>query len=212
MSYPPQGYHAIVDIFDKYRDFVPIIPMDTTAWIIEKDGTGSVSNSGSLLTFTTDDVTGNKTFIRASSSYEQLTSLAGLVTAEWVVRKINATDSTVWLLFIVDSDTPPDELYTHFGFKIINGRVWATSCADPNQEITDTGVDLVNVAYQFTRLKVVVNPGVDVKFYVNGVLKVTHTENLPAEDAYYFLMGITTGADAGKVLGLGRFLLEKAYA
>ncbi|GAH57125.1 unnamed protein product, partial [marine sediment metagenome] len=72
-------------------------------------------------------------------------------------------------------------------------------------------VDLAET-HQFTRLKVVVNPEVDVKFYVNGVLKVTHTEKLPEEAPYYLNMGIKISSDSARQIRLYRFLLEKAYS
>jgi len=115
-------------------------------------------------------------------------------------------------MFIGDDGAPPDETYSHFGFKIIDGSVYASNCDDSIQKITDTGVDL-SEEWQWTRLKVVVNPGVDCKFYVDGILKVTHTDNLPIEAGFYLNMGVQVkvGHNLARQMRLGRVLLEKAY-
>lgn len=206
------AHHTKTDIFDKYRDFVCWRGIeDTNAWTKSIDGAGFVKSLGTALSLKTDTTSGNKAFIYDKNGYNKIIGLPGLVTAEWVILYPKITAQTIMLYLILDNSAPPDEGYTHFGFKIVNASIFASNSDDSTQKITDTGVDLAPV-WQFTRLKVVVNPGVDCKFYVNGVLKVTHTENLPIDEYFFLNVGITTNEDTWKSLHLGRFLFEKAYA
>lgn len=208
----PAAHHTLFDIFNKYRDFVRWAGIeDTNAWMKTIDGGGTIVNKGPLFYIETGNTSGDRAFLQSRWGYRTLFNSGGLITAEWVVEFIHEVNQTTYLVLDSDGGTPPDETYYHFGFVIINGRVWATNCDDSDQKITDTGVDLA-FGHQFTRLRVVVDPGVDCKFYVNDVLKVTHTEKLPEEAEYYLNMGIQISSDATRQMRLYRFLLEKAYA
>lgn len=44
----------------------------------------------------------------------------------------------------------------------------------------------------WNRFRIEVNPGVNVKFYVNGILKATHTTHLPTTSVVYFGAGLDT--------------------
>lgn len=198
------------DIFDNYRDFGQIVVEDTNAWTKTIDGSGSIKDQGTRYEFNTGNTNGNKAYLVSVQTYDGLIDLPGLVTAQWVILTASLTNCTALLVLLGDDGVLPDETYEHFGFKIINGDIYATNAEYDTQKITDTGVN-VAAGYQFLRLKVVVNPGVDCKFYVNDVLKVTHTEHLPTETGFYHIMGITTAENVVKAMVLGQFTLEKAY-
>lgn len=87
--------------------------------------------------------------------------------------------------------TAMSEAYNGVSRKIAfvadGGTLYAATADGTTATTTDisAGITLTN----FNVFKIVVNPGVDVKFYVNGTLKATHTTNIPS-DANTFLMGI----------------------
>jgi hypothetical protein len=68
----------------------------------------------------------------------------------------------------------------HYGFKILNGVLWATNADGATEKATTTGITITASSYEFYGLEVIFIPSTSCRFYVNGVLKVTHTDNVPA--------------------------------
>ncbi|MCK4723738.1 MAG: hypothetical protein KAT75_10555, partial [Dehalococcoidia bacterium] len=91
---------------------------------------------------------------------------------------------------------------------IVNGDLYASNGDNTTQKITDTGVN-ISSGSQHTVLRVVVTQGTNVKFYVDGVLKVTHTDNLPAAGQYRLNAGMTTNEAANKYMRIGRVAYER---
>ena len=133
-----------------------------------------------------------------------------VTTVEWVMYAYTggSGDRVAFLHMCQNLDAPPTETDNHFGFKIDGLDIYASNGDNTTQKITDCGVDLP-YGSQHTPLKVVVTEGTNVKFYVDGVLKVTHTENLPTAGQYRLNMGLTTNTDAKKYMRLGRFAFER---
>ncbi|GAI59522.1 unnamed protein product [marine sediment metagenome] len=121
------------------------------------------------------------------------------------------TAQNIWVRFADTTLDPPSETTKHFGWKIIDADLFASNADGITQKITDTGINLES-GPQKTRLRAVVNPGIDIKFYVNDVLKVTHTVNLPDENHYYFHTQVRVTAPTFRTTYLGRILIEKEYA
>ena len=87
------------------------------------------------------------------------------------------TDCVIWLAF--HRETPPTDTGQHMGFKIVNGLIYASNADGTTQKITSTGVTVGSWNDAICYMERVGN---SILYYVNGVLKVTHTENLPTQD------------------------------
>jgi len=80
----------------------------------------------------------------------------------------------------------------HMGFKMINGAIWATSCDGTNAEnATDTGIAFTGA---WTTHKLYMeHHGSSIQFYVDNVLKATHSTNVPVDyNAQQVYQGIRT--------------------
>jgi len=80
-----------------------------------------------------------------------------------------------YMYFINKNTYPLETTFNHIGFTIKNRRVWASSADGTNRTETDTTHDSTDGQYPGEVYKIVCDPGVDVKFYVNEVLIATHT-------------------------------------
>jgi hypothetical protein len=142
-------------------------------WTQAVTGSGSVSVgilNTQLVTGTTDGSTASiYTTARGFNMIDGIACFAGNEAED-------PTDCTVWLC--MTRDTTPSDTGQHAGFKIINGRIWA-SCGDgSNQTIVDTGVDLAR--FDDAYLYVVGAPDQTYfKFYRESTLLATITTNLP---------------------------------
>ena len=203
---------AKFDIYDKFREFIPWLYLDPNAFTVTVDNGGAVAARTPELSMGTGAVAGYKAFVCTYNPWRMFLDTGKLIVAEWVLTQISSTSNVTIILHLnFDYSAPPDETYSHIGFKIINTTLYASNADDFTQKITDTGVMMV-AGYKRTRLMAVLNPGANCKFYVNGVLKVIHTENLPVEPEYYLNVGIITNTTTSKYLRLNRFLLEKQPA
>lgn len=117
--------------------------------------------------------------------------------AEFYFSLTSIADNTAHLRFQSLLADPPSDTDRHVGFKIINGRVWAVSSNTGTTAMTDTGVDLVGSVY--TRLRFDYKSGTNIRFYVNGVLKATHTTDLPTGCGHL-------GANIANTIGLEKRL------
>ena len=89
------------------------------------------------------------------------------------------TASIIWTGVFRATDTPGDTA-VHVGWKIINGRIYATNANGTNQTITDTGDTEMNTnLYVGKRLTHVCTSLGTIRFYINDNLVATHTTNLP---------------------------------
>lgn len=198
------------DIFDKFREFIPWICLDgflfdgTAGYIIEPRGT--------YLQLSTNNTTNSYARIRTQDPWYNLLATGKVVTVEFpIVYLYSNADQNIWLRMGTGTSTPPSETASHFGWKIIDGDLYASNADGTTQKIADTTVNLTT-GEQRTRLKMVFNPDVDCKFYVDDILKATHTINLPKIATYphpllYFY--ILTLADVSNEIYLGRGLIQR---
>lgn len=87
---------------------------------------------------------------------------------------------------------PPSDISKHIGFKIINGEIYATNADGTTETATDTGVSW-QAAWDGGTLAIV-GDGSSIKYYVNNVLKATHTTNIPPNYNYRIWCGIKNTA------------------
>jgi len=87
---------------------------------------------------------------------------------------------------------PPGDISKHIGFKVINGEIYATNADGTTETATDTGVSM-QPAYSVAMLGII-GDGSSIKYYVNDVLKATHTTNIPPNYNYRIWCGINNTA------------------
>jgi len=96
----------------------------------------------------------------------------------------------------------------YFGFKVLDGTLYAVHQDGGGETTTEiTGITLTNIniykaIFDYTNSKIL--------FYVNGVLKATHTTDLPAgTDAFSFYYYLETGENAVKYMYVKDLLLTR---
>ena len=201
------GSHTIpFDIFDKFREFISWGSLDgfdtggDTDFIAEPQGSYLLLGHNQA---------GADAWVKSKALWVNILDAGKLVTVEFPLYCLTApANQNIWLRFAGGCEDPPTETVDHFGWKIIEGDLYASNADGTTQTITDTTVDLA-AGNQRTRLKIVLNPGTDCKFYVNDVLKVTHDTNLPALASYQLHIHIRTLAPQPRSIELGRGLIEK---
>lgn len=90
------------------------------------------------------------------------------------------TNCEAWMALV--QGTTPAPTTKHIGWFIEDGEIWASNANGTTQTKTDTGISIATAwsgAALFWE-----NVGGAVKFYVNGVLKATHTTNIPNDYNY----------------------------
>jgi len=101
------------------------------------------------------------------------------------------TDLTTQLIYVRAGDNPIDARFDNFGFKIVNGTLyahWTNGGAENNQEIA--GITLTD--FNVYRAEVD-SANSKIYFSVNGVLKYTATTNFPTTNiGVYFCYYIKT--------------------
>lgn len=207
MGYPPQALAAKFDIFDGFREFMPWLSLD--GFNVGGDTGYDCYVMGAALWMMTGGAANDDVYIYSFTEWSRLEVPGKKVTVEFIILSVDAIDENVWLRFGGDATDPPSEIVDHFGFKIIGADLYASNADGANQTITDTGVD-ISLGMQRTRLKVVLDPGTDCKFYVNDSLVATHETNLPDNRDYLLHIHIRSLEAGGYIsANLGRVLIEK---
>jgi len=160
---------------------LPIVFFDFTtmdAWTLAVTGTGSGSWDGpQWYTLKTGTTVNSQAYLytgRIGMGYPEKDGQYW----GWYVSPRVTSDATVYLWALYSAASLPGTLTAkHAGFKIINKRIWATNADGSTEKATDTGVDWADLGYAQLEM---VGTGTGIKYYINGVLKATHTENLPA--------------------------------
>ena len=202
------------NIFDKFRDFIPCVSLD--GFTTGGDIGCTVAAKGVCIRVEAINIANSDAFCYSTFGYPYLVETSKLVTVEFFLEQLySKTNQNVWLRLGINTEDPPNEVAGHFGFKIIGGAsvsdLYASNADNSTQTITDTGVD-ISAGTQRTRLKVVLNPGTYCKFYVNDVLKVTHTTHLPPTLAlftYFLHFHVRTLEASNKFIEFSRVLIEK---
>lgn len=102
----------------------------------------------------------------------------------------NPADSEFWVTARrtgVTAASFPSLTEAHIGWRILNGRIYASNGNGTNGTQTDTGIDLAQ--WGAPDLLIVGTGATEAKFYVNRVLKATHTTNFPAAYNFFCWLG-----------------------
>ena len=207
-------HHSKFNILDKFREVIDWSSLD--AYQTGGDTGHDNRADGSSVRLKTGVTSGYVARIASINFWQRFLDTGKAITIEFPIPEIqyNEADTYFWLRFAMSVSAEgevPSETVDHFGWKMMGGDLYASNADGSTQKITDTGVHLDD-GTQRTRLKVVLTPGTDCKFYVNDVLKVTHTENLPDYLHYYLHFVVQTKTSASRFIRVGRVLIEKEHA
>ena len=97
---------------------------------------------------------------------------------------------------------PPSLTAKHVGWKVINQRIWATNADGTTEKATDTGIDMDDTYTSKGLLTVCTETGAEIEYYVDDVLKATHTTNIPPYMNVYIYFSIKNTEAANKKCNL----------
>jgi len=203
-------------VFDPFKQFLFYLPWENVTDGNGYDTTiavgGSITAGGGVLEIKTDTTSADVV------SIWNLNPLLGNfdknITVQWTISFVGAafSDNDFWLLLTKGAASPPTMTKYHIGFHLDDMNIFATSADDTTQETTDTDIN-ISAGAQQTRLKAVFTAGVDVKFYVNDVLKVTHSTKIPAgaAEANQLLVSLRTNESAAKEFEIYPIIMTQDY-
>jgi len=125
---------------------------------------------------------------------------------EWYIINKAGTDTHEFYLFFSNAQELTPGATSHlFGFKVLNNAIYGIN----NNGTAVTATNLSATIAAGDRLRVEVNQGVNVKFYVNDVLKATVTTTLPGAGQYYSAVSLkdTQATPTGLYFVVGRALI-----
>ncbi len=195
-------------LINYYREYISWLSLDGFTTSI--DGAGSIIPNVVNLKLISEGVATSVTHLRANEFHNRLNFAGRLVIWDFVITKSTSiATQTIWLHLTASAAAPPAETSNHIGWKIINGDLYASNADGTTQKITDTTFN-VPPGEGWTRLRLVLDPGVNCRFYVNGDLKITHTNNLPIANVFTYSLGIRSDVNSVRSISLSPFLLEQA--
>jgi len=215
----PKGDYASVAAFlaalaakTIFTDFLDLLNWQSL------DGYTAVVSTDCLVTPNANEVdlyvegTANKHAIVYTKAMYIFPLTAGkLITVEFQITKFDSIDpGNVWLGFGMPWDNPPDDDNDFIGFVIKNGVIYGRCGNDGSHTDETTGIT-IDTGVQRTRLRIVFNPTVDCKFYVDDVLKATITTHLKAYENCRIYMAVKMLVSTANHLFLGRVLIQKVY-
>lgn len=118
------------------------------------------------------------------------------------------------ILFLMTTSVllPPTETDDHVGFILDGNDLYSSSADNTAQETQDTGINIASAGACLYQCKAVIDPGVSVKFYVDGVLKTTHTTRPPRADqagGMVLTFGVETEANEDQKAAWERIIVTK---
>jgi hypothetical protein len=197
--------------------WTPAIYTTQIPWVSLAGFTTSIPAGGSILVGTiavvikSGAVLNNNCGLYSTFGFNNALPAGKELTIEFPLSYLNAiTNQRAIMFFFQYASYPPTETNRHIGFIIDNGDLHSSSADGTTQETQDTGVNLAT-STQLTFCKVAVTGGVSADFYVNNVLKTTHTTHVPSAGAWAFviLIGIKTLDTVDKWMGVERIIITK---
>ncbi len=204
-------YENALSHFSKHRIYLPWVSGDGFTTSIAGDGDIDY-NGFNVKLFTPTAATGT-VYIRSTGTLgASFVATGKTISIEWSFQGCVAiTAQNILFVLTTATTVPTAATESHVGFKIANADISSTSGDGAAGETADTGVDIVT-GTALKRLRAVFTPGTDCKFYVDDILKTTHTTYLPAAAAdLYLALMITNTAAAVKDVTVGRVLIERNY-
>jgi len=200
-----QHYSGSDDLDRAYfRDYIHFPCLD--GFVTTIDGAGTIEACGNLLLMTTGNVTNNDVVISHNYNYhiKPKTSVEHCIYLSQSITNVDA-----YLITCHQKLTAPPVVADndYWGFKISNGSIFAINCDDGSETSTDTGIDRAAATNYITTMKTFIDYS-NIKFYVNGILKATHTTNIPSMGVAYPHLILRTKDDVAKIYRFGRIAIS----
>jgi len=169
--------------------------IDNAIWEYEVDGNGSIVKHVLGIFLMSGNVSGNYTYIAAvPGGWQDLVNFGKDIIFQTSFQVNQITSQTIWLTV---GCQPASEKY--FGFKIVNNKLYSVSWNTGSEESTELltltadTIYVIRADFKVSEQKIY--------FYVDEVLKATHTTNIPSgtTDTAIFYQ-IKSDADAYKRL------------
>lgn len=182
-------------------------------YTIGGDSGYSVLPQGASLLLRTGSQNNRDAYIYSKDRWWSLVTIGKLISIEFLLYYINSSNANVltWLRMEVNFTDPPNETATHFGWRITGKRISASNADGSNRTMTDTGIDVSYPSYDRLRLRMNFIPGEKIEYYINNILKATHTTNLPTISDPLLHFQIRTLEGALKEVLLGRVIIAREY-
>lgn len=169
-------------------------------WNVDPEDAGSLwtkAGAGSIPTkyFLTLDLSSGAVLDQHCSLYTYLGSGGTYAnTIIWTkLQAATAVTASEWLFGLWEAlaADPPALTAEHYGFKVINGAIYATNADGTTEKATDTGISFSGAwAAHFLEVRYI--SASQIEYYVDGVLKATHTVNIPSFTYCYLYFSCKT--------------------
>jgi hypothetical protein len=198
--------------FDPFTQWLDLLNWGILDWW-QATGIGdfSISQVYPIIDMACNSGAGTEAWASSTINWWWLYEIAKALTIEIPIFYLDSVNpQTLWLPFLqnpLSINIPAEE---HFGFMLDGSTLWASTRGPTGLLQTDTGYTMAS-GQQNTRLKVIFTPTSDCKFYVNGVLKVTHTTHLPTFTEFGFSFRLICPVDDYREVQIARLIVAKAY-
>jgi len=206
------AYLAALSAKNIFSSFIDLINWQgPDAFSSAADGIGDAGFNCPELVLNSGYVLNDLTYAKTLAYYQNLVAAGKLLTIEFQITTLTTIgDFAAWLNAVNDNADPPADHDYCVGFIIRDSVVYG-HCANGTAETeTTTGITL-SQGSQRTRLKLIFNPGTDCKFYVDDVLKLTITTNLPTAFSFRIYVGLQNLGEDVQTMRVARVLIDKAY-
>jgi len=140
-------------------------------WTSAVSGSGSVFERLAFMQLSTGTTSGSTA--REYTGFILPSPWKGPSFYEWIVIPYTLLSDSEFYCIWQQGDNDVNNSKERFGFKVVDGLIYVLSGDETNEECSSTGV--IMTQYVIYHLRVVVPDHNIFKFYVNGVLKATHT-------------------------------------
>lgn len=180
--------------------FTQILPMVTTSsttisgWTLASTGTMSVTQNGAGAGVSMAGSGGSGDFT-ATTGWLGGYSVADskIIRLSFAAKVNDLSDRKGWGLVVTAANIHTAQTDTTNGeirFILNGSTLYAQNANGTTATSTDvsSGITMTN----FNTYTIIFDPGVDIKYYINGVLKATHTTNLPTSGTLLIAYGANT--------------------
>jgi len=208
----PLIHHTRHELFgdDELDLFLSVLtlPLAVNAWRTRDNWTDYVTGSGQVtwsgildLRCESGATSGSIASLYSGECMELSPQSTNCPFAACIQPRTYTTTSEIWVVARRTSVSPtsfPSLTEKHVGWRILNGALYASNGDGTNGIQTNTGVTINR--YDNPKLLIRGTTGSDIKFYVDGVLKATHSTCIPTDWFYYCWCGIKNSAAVARTL------------
>ncbi len=155
--------------------------------------------------------TGQGAMLFSQANYYNLFETAKTLTIDWQLLGISSIADGEIYLQLINTQSSTSTTVAQVTFLIFKGQI-SGICADgaAGTNTSQLGSTL-SAGDQRTRLRAVITPGTNCKFYVNDVLQGTLTTNIPATSSPYIQIWAHSTAATDRRFKVGRIIITKDY-